>query len=170
MPRLQLLQELNVRVDLLRLRVEGLDAITALAQEEVVAEGDTASASAGEPKSHDGALESVRVEFQAPMEPQYGGIRRAGAVESIICSYSWNCATALRIVYGPTAACPTGESGGNPRAFNRRGYGHYGLWEISAIHAYRWPDFWEAWADPVKNTAWAWELYQEQGWEPWACY
>lgn len=89
--------------------------------------------------------------------------------ESAICSYPWPCETALRIVYGPTENCPTGESNGDPNAISWNGTS-YGLWQIWSGHAWRWSDFWENWADPVRNTEYAWELYQEQGWTPWECY
>ncbi|KKL28309.1 hypothetical protein LCGC14_2376450 [marine sediment metagenome] len=77
----------------------------------------------------------------------------------LICSYSWPCETALRIV-----GC---ESNGDPAATNGVSWG---LFQINAIHAWRWPDFWEHWSDPMRNTQYAWELYQEQGFAPWDCW
>ncbi len=92
-----------------------------------------------------------------------------GDYGAFICSYSWPCETALRIVYGPTAACPTGESNGDPTAISWNGTS-YGLFQIWRGHAWRWPDFWSEWANPEVNTAWAYELYLESGgWGPWDC-
>ena len=44
----------------------------------------------------------------------------------------------------------------------------YGLFQINAIHAGRWPDFWSAWMTE-RNIAYAYEIWSEQGWSPWAC-
>ena len=82
----------------------------------------------------------------------------SAALRAIICSYSWDCPTALRIVQ-----C---ESNWDAAAVSR---GNYGLFQINAIHAYRWPTFWERWMIPEINTAWAYELYLEQGWGIWGC-
>ena len=79
-------------------------------------------------------------------------------LEGLIISYDWDDDTAIRIAY-----C---ESGGRPDAISWTGES-YGLWQINSIHASRFAGFWEAWSDPVTNTQWAWELYQEQGWAPW---
>lgn len=76
-----------------------------------------------------------------------------------ICSYPWECETALAVVW-----C---ESRYDPAAI---GAGSYGLWQLNSIHAYRWPSFWENWSDPEMNTAWAFELWQEQGFSPWSCW
>jgi hypothetical protein len=45
----------------------------------------------------------------------------------------------------------------------------WGLWQINAIHAWRWPDFWSEWDNPEVNTQWAFELYLESGWSIWDC-
>ena len=87
-------------------------------------------------------------------------VSNVGDIESTICGYSWDCGTALRI-----ARC---ESGLRPDAVSYDG-SSFGLFQIWQGHAYRWPDFWQAWADPARNTAWAHELWSEQGWWPWAC-
>lgn len=41
--------------------------------------------------------------------------------------------------------------------------------QINSIHAYRFAGFWERWMEPEVNTAWAFEIWLEQGWAPWAC-
>jgi hypothetical protein len=87
---------------------------------------------------------------------------RAGGLPYVtfdICGYDWNCPQAERIV--------TCESGWDAAATNGISWG---LWQINAIHAWRWPNFWESWMNPEVNTAWAYELYQEQGWTPWDCW
>lgn len=52
----------------------------------------------------------------------------AGGVEAMICERSWPCTEALAVVYGPTPACPTGESNGDPNAVNGQ---HAGLFQIA---------------------------------------
>lgn len=48
---------------------------------------------------------------------------------------------------------------------------HYGLFQISApIHAWKFPDFWTAWSDPVRNAEMALYIFnQNGGWGPWSC-
>jgi hypothetical protein len=86
--------------------------------------------------------------------------REDTAVGDIICAYSWDCDTALRIAY-----C---ESRYDPAAVSWNG-SSFGLWQIWSGHAARWPTFWEEWMIPEVNTAWAYELWQEQGWAIWDC-
>jgi hypothetical protein len=96
------------------------------------------------------------------------GDEESGGLRNLICSYSWDCDTALAIVYGPTTACSTGESNGDPAAISWNGTS-YGLFQIWRGHAWRWPN-WGEWANPEVNTAWAYELWLEQGWWPWGCW
>lgn len=58
------------------------------------------------------------------------------------------------------------ESGFNPAADNA---GNYGLFQINAVHAPKWPDFWSAWMNPLRNTQMAYQIWSVQGWTPWAC-
>ena len=85
-------------------------------------------------------------------------------VVSTICSYDWNCDTALRIVsceshYKMDAISWGGES--------------FGLFQL---HAATWApifeDFWQTWDDPMRNTEMAWEIYKRAGysWAPWDCW
>jgi hypothetical protein len=83
----------------------------------------------------------------------------AGSLEALICSYAWPCQEALHVKW-----C---ESRGNWDTIG--GGANYGGFQINAVHARRFPDFWESWMDPAKNTAWAFQLWSEQGWRPWAC-
>lgn len=121
-----------------------------------VVEGDTAA----EDNTQQGGS-SGKVEAPA-LEP--------GGIQTLICSLSWDCDTALRIVYGPTAKCPYGESTGNPAANNGISYG------LFAIHAGTWagyfPNFWRDWMIAEVNTSWAWEIYVRAGysWGPWSCW
>jgi hypothetical protein len=83
----------------------------------------------------------------------------AGSLEALICSYAWPCQEALHVKW-----C---ESRGN---WDTIGAGaNYGGFQINAVHAGRFPGFWESWMDPAQNTAWAFQLWSEQGWRPWAC-
>ena len=49
------------------------------------------------------------------------------------------------------------------------GGNNYGLFQLSSIHAAKWPGFWESWAIPAWNIAHAYELWSVQGWLPWGC-
>jgi hypothetical protein len=46
---------------------------------------------------------------------------------------------------------------------------NFGLFQINAVHAHRWADFYEAWMDPAKNAQWAYEIWSQSGWYPWDC-
>jgi hypothetical protein len=88
-----------------------------------------------------------------------------GAIRELICSYGWDCAEALGVVYG-NARCPHGESTGNPNAFNA---GNYGLFQINAVHAAKVGGPLEWLFDPAVNVRVAYEIWSDQGWGPWAC-
>ncbi len=92
-------------------------------------------------------------------EPTSGG--EATSIHRGICSYSWDCDTALRIVW-----C---ESRFDPAAVSWNGTS-YGLFQIWQGHAWRWPDFWSEWMNPSRNVEYAYELYLEQGWGIWDCH
>ncbi len=77
-----------------------------------------------------------------------------------ICDYGWHCAVAERVV-----SC---ESKWDADAVSWDG-SSYGLFQINAIHFWRWPNAWNEWDNPEVNTRWAWELYQESGWGIWSC-
>jgi len=94
------------------------------------------------------------------------------AIQAIICAYDWDCDSALRIVYGPTVTCPTGESGGRVNAVNPDGTS-FGLFQLFAlVWARVFPDFWENWMKPEWNTAKAYIIYERAGhsFSPWSCY
>lgn len=80
-------------------------------------------------------------------------------LEQLICSYPWDCATALRV-----AAC---ESGMNPAAVGAAG--ERGLFQIHPVHAPALGARWAQMFDPATNIAVAHELYRTQGWRPWSC-
>ncbi|MEK7248087.1 MAG: hypothetical protein AAB092_06395 [Chloroflexota bacterium] len=89
----------------------------------------------------------------------------ADGIEAIICALPWPCQQAINV-----AACESGRdmSGRLDGAWATNG-NHYGLFQISWIHASKWADFYDAWMDPAKNAQWAYEIYVQQGWYPWAC-
>ena len=91
-----------------------------------------------------------------------GGLSAPGTLSYFaICSYSWDCDTAERIVW-----C---ESRFDPAAVSWNGTS-YGLFQIWQGHAWRWPDFWSGWMNPSRNVEYAYELYLEQGWGIWDCW
>lgn len=67
------------------------------------------------------------------------------------------------------AAVALAESGGAPFVYNTYKEGHFGLFQISRS---AWPEFFtdDRWADPEKNAAKAYEIYQKQGWGAWQGY
>lgn len=89
----------------------------------------------------------------------------ADGIEGIICALPWPCQQAIGV-----AACESGRdmNGRLDGAWASNG-NHYGVFQLSYIHAYRWPDFYDAWMDPAKNAQWAYEIWSEQGWYPWSC-
>jgi len=106
-----------------------------------------------EPRPEDGP------EQTAPLGMETATTAEGNSLASIICAYNWDCRTALRIV-----RCES-----NFRA-DAVGAGSWGLWQIQAsVHAAKWPDFWQSWSDPLRNTEYAWEIYQSRGWAAWSC-
>jgi hypothetical protein len=89
----------------------------------------------------------------------------ADGIEAIICALPWPCQQAIDV-----AACESGKdmSGRLDGAWATNG-NHYGLFQISGIHAYKWSGFYDTWMDPAKNAQWAYEIYSQQGWYPWSC-
>lgn len=88
----------------------------------------------------------------------------------ILAQYSWNVDDALLVVYGPTPACPYGESNGKPTVVSDGG--HVGIFQLSPIHAWRFEARGWTWLDSFvaeRNIAVAFDLYSERGWEPWSC-
>jgi len=76
------------------------------------------------------------------------------------------------VVYTSLGAIVAGydcESGWDAGAVSWDG-SSYGLFQINAVHFWRWPNAWNEWMIPEVNTRWAWELYQEFGWGIWSCY
>ena len=85
-------------------------------------------------------------------------------VEAVICSYSWDCDTAVRI-----ARC---ESGDDLHAEPWENWYHRGPFQVSYIHAWRYAERGWDWgtASDEQHVAIAYEIQQEQGWTPWACW
>lgn len=78
--------------------------------------------------------------------------------EELICSYDWDCSKAMRVMF-----C---ESRGDPNAYSA---GNIGLFQINAIHRGRVGGEERELYDPTTNVRVAWEIYREQGWQPWGC-
>ena len=92
----------------------------------------------------------------------------SGSVENITCSYDWDCDTALRVF-----RCENGfDAYGYWRPGVIGGQGERGIAQIHPIHLERIHNLGYTWDDmfnPTANLAVAYSLFQEQGWEPWAC-
>lgn len=95
--------------------------------------------------------------------PAFGSFGDAGyrGVQSIICAKPWPCQEALAV-----AAC---ESTMDPAASNSFGAGHYGLFQISGLHAGRVGGDLHSLLDPAVNVAVAYDIWDDQGWQPWSC-
>ena len=87
---------------------------------------------------------------------------------------STNCGgwEGLVAAYFPAEQVATGcrilmcESNGNPNAVSPTN--DHGLWQINAVHRNSFD--WSRRYDPNVNTAFARQLWGEQGWSPWSCY
>lgn len=83
-------------------------------------------------------------------------------VYKLICSYGWNCKTALAIARA--------ESGLNCKAIhlNRNNTEDFGLMQINSIHAakYQGRDIF----DPQVNLDVAFQIYKASGWHAWATF
>lgn len=110
----------------------------------------------------------IRLGFTGPAAVLLGGVALVCAVASaraespyddLVCSYSWPCSQALRVM-----AC---ESTNNPAAYNA---GQYGLFQVNyPYHASRVGGDPNVLFDPEINVAVAHAIWREQGWRPWAC-
>jgi Lysozyme like domain len=85
--------------------------------------------------------------------------------EAIVCSKPWPCAEAIAVASCESGLDRHGRLDGN-WATNGT---NYGLFQINGVHANSWPDFYQDWMDPVKNTEWAFEIWLKSGWAPWEC-
>lgn len=97
------------------------------------------------------------VQFAEPASSELPQLLMEDARE-LICAYPWPCEEALAVKF-----CESGDR------WDEVSKGNYGGFQINAVHEARFPDFWESWMDPVKNTSWAYEIWSEQGWKPWGC-
>ena len=122
-----------------------------------LAEGDTASATAEDVPMASGG--PSRLERTPPSSPE--GLALPESVATIICSYPWDCATAVGVACSESELWPLAA---NPS-------GARGVFQLMPEHAWRFTergwDYWTDWSDPVKNIAIAYELQAEQGWTPW---
>jgi len=88
-----------------------------------------------------------------------------GSTEAIVCSMPWPCAEAIAVASCESGLDRNGRLDGN-WATNGN---HFGLFQISYIHAWRWADFYDAWMDPARNAQYAYDIWSESGWRPWSC-
>lgn len=82
----------------------------------------------------------------------------APSLDAIICAFSWDCETAVRVF-----SCES-ELQADAISYNGSSYGIAQIW---SGHAERFPGFWEQWMVSEVNIGWAYELWSEQGWGPW---
>lgn len=102
----------------------------------------------------------------APAAPAFDASTLApGSIEAIICALPWPCAEAIGVASCESGLDRNGHLDGN-WAYNGN---HFGLFQISGIHAWRWADFWDAWMDPARNAQFAYDIWSESGWRPWSC-
>lgn len=91
-----------------------------------------------------------------------------GSIEEYICSFPWDCWRAICIAGRESGRDLNGNLDGW-WAVNTEDGDAKGLFQIrESVHAYRWSDWYEQWMNPIRNTQYAFELWQEQGWYgPW---
>lgn len=77
-------------------------------------------------------------------------------IRALICSYSWDCATALRIAHCESQYRSIQNLAGGP---------YFGIFQLWSGHFRAGED----WRDPATNIAVAWRVYQSSGWSPWEC-
>ena len=87
---------------------------------------------------------------------------------ALVCSYDWPCDEALRVVAGPTPACPSGESGGRWWVSNGPNEGGFQV-NIDAHANLLQPG--ESLFDPVVNVRVAYAIWTDSGgnWSQWSC-
>jgi len=100
---------------------------------------------------------------EAPVVEAY--VPEPGSIEAIICALPWPCEEAIGVARCESGTDRNGHLDGN-WATNGN---HFGLFQISGIHAWRWADFWDAWSDPARNAQYAFDIWSESGWRPWSC-
>jgi hypothetical protein len=87
------------------------------------------------------------------------------AWRDLVCAYAWPCDEAVRVVAGPTSACPNGESGGD---FSKSNGPNIGGFEINVIAHPQWTV--AELLDAATNIAAAYSIWRDQGWDPWSCF
>ena len=85
-------------------------------------------------------------------------MQKGSSIEDLICSYDWDCKTAIMVF--------TCESGLNPNATGR--LGERGIAQIHPIHQAQFD--WARAYEPKVNLDYAYKLQSSQGWSPWSCY
>lgn len=78
--------------------------------------------------------------------------------QELICSYPWNCATAMKIARCESTLQATAWDGGH----------NYGLMQVNDVHINMTPNHSvQDLYDPEINVRIAYELYLSNGWTPW---
>ena len=87
------------------------------------------------------------------------------SVESLICSYAWDCGEAIQV-----AQCESNLTPGAISPVNRNGTRDWGLMQINdGAWKQAFPVRWANVLDPEVNLEMAWHIYQLYGWQPWTC-
>ena len=95
----------------------------------------------------------------------YTEAQSTGSTVLLVCSYEWDCETALSIMWR--------ESRGDPLAYSTipvwdsRSYIHYARCLFQLLSPMHDDYFMGDWRDPEVCIAAAYRLYQDEGWEPW---
>lgn len=114
---------------------------------------------------------AVRAPLPAPPPADQQGPRLTRAeVRRLLEPYGWDPDEMLIVVFGPTPACPHGESNGYPAAISPAG--QRGLLQLDGEKAWRFERrgwTWDDALDPERNIAIGAELFDEEGLGPWSC-
>lgn len=86
----------------------------------------------------------------------------AQGIKAIICAYSWDCATAMRIVDCETGGTfdPYANGHEDERGWFQIRFNHWDKLQCNPEYLY----------NPAYNTACAYSIWLESGWGPWSCW
>ena len=88
-------------------------------------------------------------------------------IEAIICSYDWDCGTALRVAFCESRYHPDSTNGIMLGLYQISDYdpasGWQGWWRYFGFDSARY-------VEPAYNVELAYLIWQESGWDPWQCY
>lgn len=95
-------------------------------------------------------VQPVRTAAPQPRGGQYD-------LEELVCSYSWSCETALRVMYCESGGQNVQNYGGGP---------YVGPFQVGLFHFRAGEDPWHV----PTNVAVAYRVYLSSGWGAWSCY